>query len=244
MIKTNAFSAFIVCSILISGISNSYILGMDEEQSLINDEKEETAPKKSWRRICTWKNTTKGFVALVALCAAAFGGYEFSKNEPSAFQPYFPHNESMLICPIAVPINGKEFECFSEKTRSWQGVRMGEAVHSKKCLPVCKKQPDTEKYSFKKPKVFVCELNSPNLEPLLEKMKDDNIPYVLSGFTDVGEKAFPFYTYESANFTLPNQNFTVSEIENDADAMAVINGYFEHYKSYFDCNKFVLWKGE
>ncbi len=32
MIKTKAFSTFIVCSILISGISNSYIFGMDEEK--------------------------------------------------------------------------------------------------------------------------------------------------------------------------------------------------------------------
>ena len=198
------------------------------------------------------KNTTKGFVALVALCAAGWGGYKFGENEPSSTTPLlqlnFPLlpliNKSMLLCPQAIPLNGK-FNCSSEKARYWQGARIGEAVHSGKCLPACTDQPDIKKYSFKKPKEFVCEESSPDLEPLLEKMEKESVPYFFSRWAAVyGEKTFLYFTYDSKNFEVPDQNFTVSEIENDADAMAVIRLFFESAHPIFGCDKFVLWKGE
>ena len=263
MIKTK-FSALIVCSILISGISHSYILGTDdindEESStgLINGEQgKETASKKSWRRICTLKNARLAFVALAALTASVVG-YEYCKNEPSSTTPLLPlnhppFNQSLLICPIVILLNNEKFECpvpAWDYSTYFEGARLAETVKYKKCLPYCTPTA-RHKHTYKSPKVFVCEERSPQLKALLYKMDEKNVRYEWSGTTfGSTEKPCSFYIYESTDgFDLPNKHFTVAEIEKDPQAMATIGHFFNlsifhPSRNNDECNEWILAEGE
>ncbi len=257
MIKSKAFSTFIVCSILISGISNSYIFGNDEEKlDLINGYDKEAQTSSS---ICTLRNAGKAFIGLLVLGAATFGGYEYGKNStsPSLQTPTLPlqshhpmlklHNpKPSLVCPALIRLNG-ERNCSSGETEYWPGAHMGEAEHSQECLPDCTNYPDMEQDSFKAPKTFIVDVSSPNLKPLLDKMLKDNVPYYMGGFAiGFAGQAFNYYTYDSATgFKVPIEHFTVEEIENDPEAMAVIKAFFEFQNDFnpTPCDKFRLVEG-
>ncbi len=221
MIKSKAFSTFIVCSILISGISNSFVLGMAVES---------THPSRS---IFNLKNATKA--ALVTLLA-------FISTADS---------EPPLVCPAVLALNG-EHNCTHihfNNPSYWPGVLMGEAL--KTCIPYCTDpHPDPKRNDFTAPKTFICEANSTDLAPLLEKMEEDNVPYYRSWVQDgIEGRTFDFYTYESnntAHFKVPEQYFTVKEIEDNSEAMKIIKGSFDANNEIFDrpCHEFRLVPGQ
>ena len=257
MIKSKAFSAFIVCSILISGISNSYLLGGDDEEQqrgLINGD--DTAAQTS-SSICTWKRAGLALFYIASVIGAGFGAYEIGKKSasPSSVTPalQFNHpmmplkpNKPLLVCPAVIPLNGPH-NCSSGEGYDlpyWSGAHMGEAVHSGACLPECTSQPDMKQNSFEAPKIFVCEWNSPDLEPLLKEMEDKNVPYYMGGSAGgFGGKAFRYYVYDSkTGFEVPTERFTVPEIENDPEAMKVITDFFEFSNDFYPtpCHEFIL----
>ncbi len=250
MIKTKAFSTFIICSILISSISHSYILGGDDEEGLINGDGKKTQASSS---LCTWRNAGKAFIGLLALGGAAFGGYEYGKrsNAPQTSPFKFNHpaiplkpNKPPLICPAVIPLNGKHNNCSSEDTQYWPGAHMGEAAHSEEWIPGCTPQPDMEQNSFKAPKIFVVDAKSPHLKSLLDKMLANNVPYYMGGFASgFGGKAFLYYVYDSKEgFVVPTKHFTVAEIEDDPEAMKVIKYFFEFQNDFnpTPCHEFIL----
>ena len=246
MIKTKALSAFIICSLLISGISSSY----DEVGSINSDSKE----SKSSSSLCTWRNAAKAFVSLLALGGAAFDGYEYGKNSVSPQTPAFEFrhptiplkpNKPSLVCPSLIPLNGKDNCSSIDKDipycPNWAVAHMGEAVHSEVCLPDCTSPPDIKQDSFKAPKTFVVDANSPHLKPFLDKMRKKNVPYYNSGFyVGFGEAGY-YYTYESATgFEVPPIHFTVEEIENDPEAMKTITEWFNIFTEGLPCDEFRL----
>jgi len=224
--------------------------GEDEENALlINDKKnEETASKKSWRRICTWKKAGIAFVAFLALSAAAVGGYEIGKPATSSATPALPlHHPSLLICPNVIPLNG-EFKCpqtlEDNMLQYWEGAHIGEAWHSRNCIPDC--TGPQKNYAFKNPKVFVCEENSTALQELLDKMDENNIPYGEDGDGSFESFSFRYYAYSSTNFTIPKIHFTVDEIQKDKKAMAIIGAFFNYSRIFYPnpCKKWILGEGE
>ncbi len=251
MIKTKTFSAFIICSILISGISNSSVLGNDEEKAgLINGDEEESKPSSS---LCTWKRAGLALFYVASVIGAGFGAYEIGKKSVSPDTPAFEFrhpaiplkpNKPSLVCPAVIPLNGKHNCSEDGNLPYWSGAHLGEAAHSKEWIPECTSQPDMEQDSFKAPKIFVVDADSPHLKSLLDKMLAKNVPYyqggVASGF---GEKAFLYYVWDaSTGFEVPTEHFTVEEIEKDKEAMKVITDFFDFSNDFYPtpCHEFIL----
>ncbi len=255
MIKTKAFSTFIVCSILISGISNSYIFGMNEEEKMAstsssndddnNDEQLIEPNKKPWCSLSTRKNACRLFVALLVTAGIGLIGVEIIGSGSSTPNPTNTPEPSFAIqtCPHLIPLNG-EFSCSSEEYQYWPGVHAAEVYHSGVCLPDCFGSPNIRQNSFKAPKRFVCNQNSPQLKKLLKKMEGKGIIY------HCNHASYPLWDYihclydsDSGSLEIPKPYFTVDEFENDSKAMKIIEEYFE-YENYFNrkttCPKFVL----
>ncbi len=229
----------VIFGLLTSGISSSYVLGMEDDLSqsipLLSKEEEKLTLFK------------KVGVCLLVLIMVAGGiiwaiGSTSSSSHPSkilhppSFLPINP-NTSTLLCPKIIPLNG-EFNCSEDSYRL--GVCAAEAGYSRDCIEECTDQPGR----FVVPKKFVCEASSPKLKSLLQQMKRKNVPYYNSGNSTIGGTKFCSYTYESKHFKWrrPKKHFTVPEIENDPEAMAVITDYFKfaHSQNHDPCNEFRL----
>jgi len=234
MIKTKAFSAFIICSILISGISNNSILGMpnegegEENALLLNDDQnEETASKKSWRRICTWKKAGIAFVAFLALSAVAVGGYELGKKSTQSHTPALPiENTIMRTCPAIFPLNMFPSCPSTDVPQYWSGAHRAEVVYSNNCVPECEGRLHGDKDDFIEPAVIVCERNSKAFKFLINTMKKRNVPYYISKNESNFYPSFTSLTYESEYFHVPPKHFTVEEIINDDNATFTIFEFF------------------
>ncbi len=246
MIKTKALGTFIICSVLISGISASYILGMTTDEEQGNKEKtsllgDGIPPSKS----STWKKAGAALCGVLALGAAIGGLYEWRKP-PSSPTPAIPLKPNyLLVCPSILSLN-KQHNCSSEKyyIDYHMGVHMAEAVYLGDCIDDCTGYSAAINHSWKDPRIFVGVENSPSLLSLLQKLIKKNIPHtgIFAYGSKVLGKGFNFYAYSSEHFHLPERHFTVPEIENDPEAMAVIKDFFEFQNAFHPtpCHEFRL----
>ncbi len=251
------FSTFILCSILISSISNNYIFGNDEEKGIAlitigNEDKGDdnskdiqlrASNKKPWRSLFTRKNACRLFVALLVTAGIGIIGVEIigsgsstplpatlspasvkCQKYPSPLMNIYPPN-SNVTCPVILPLNGgEESGCHYgpyEFWLAWLTTRAAEAAYSQQPLPYCKNN-QSEWSSFKIPKDFMCDADSPHLDPLLKQMIKNGIPYYYSTTVFFNVKGVDVYTYDAEHFEVPNIHFTVKEIEDSCETMEMI----------------------
>ena len=250
----------VIFGLLTSGISSNYVFGMEvplESTPLLSQSRKKTpshkskAEKKSHNSKEEEKFTLGqkvGLGLLMLIMATSCGLWIFGSTispsshpskilHPSSFLPI--NSNTSIPCSHDFPLNG-EFNCSSPEETYRLGACLAEAVYSGDCIEECTDQAGR----LVAPKRFVCEANSSDLQLLLKQLERENVPYYHSGNSTVGGKKIRSYTYESKHFKWPRpkKHFTVGEIENDPEAMAVLDAYFKftHSQNENPCDEFRL----